>query len=91
MKKKSETKALSAADMRTLPALQEQLSALFPSIHSLNWELRQHRSRYVEAGALFEIGGRLVAHPAKFEATAMQIGAERAAERTRARAPGANG
>ena len=54
---------------------------VFPGPGALEWELRQHRREYVAAGAIFEIGRRLLAHPATFKRTALLIGMQRLAER----------
>ena len=52
----------------------ERNAHLFPSDTSLRWHLRQHRETYIAAGALFEVGGRYVCDPAKFEQTLRTVG-----------------
>jgi hypothetical protein len=61
--------------------LVEELKDLFPSEGSLEWEIKQHRRDYIAGGALFEIAGRLLAHPQKFRCVALQIGARKLAAR----------
>ena len=55
---------------------------LFPSDTSLRWHLRQHRSAYIAAGAVLEIGGRLVCDPELMEKTLRQVGARVASQRS---------
>ena len=57
-----------------------EIAMLFPGDGSLTWELRERRREYADAGALFLIAGRLVAHPATFKRVALAIGARRLAE-----------
>jgi hypothetical protein len=57
------------------------IARIFPGEQSLVWEIRQHRAEYVIAGALFEVAGRLLAHPATFKRIALAIGARRLADR----------
>jgi hypothetical protein len=64
-----------------MAALQDIVSDLFPSAGSLEWELRKHRMDYIRGGALYEIAGRLLAHPARFRAIALELGARRLAVR----------
>ena len=54
--------------------LQRELARQFPSEASLEWHWRQHRREYVGGGAVFEIAGRLLAHPEKFKQIALRIG-----------------
>ena len=61
--------------------LQRSLPNVFPTRGALDWELRVHRAEYVRAGALFEVAGRLVAHPATFERVALEIARRKAAAR----------
>jgi len=67
--------------------LQSLIADLFPSRGSLDWEIRQHRSEYIAGGALFEIAGRLLAHPTTFRRIALSIGAKRLAVRHGYEAP----
>lgn len=64
-----------------MDALQAIVSDLFPSKGSLEWELRQHRSDYIRGAAVYEIGGRLLAHPSRFRAIALELGSKRLAAR----------
>lgn len=75
-----------ASELRPLTELQKELEHLFPSLESLRWELRQQRELYVQAGAIFEIGRKIFAHPETFRRVALEIGARRIAGRTGARA-----
>lgn len=52
-----------------------EIAEFFPGPFALQWHLRQCRADYVAAGALFEIAGRLFAHPAKFKECMLAIGA----------------
>jgi hypothetical protein len=54
---------------------------LFPSDTALRWHLRNHRDAYIAAGALMEIGGRLVVDPPKFEEVLREVGQRVAAAR----------
>jgi len=72
------------SELRSLRELQHELAHIFPSRGSLDWEVRANRKAYIAAGAIFEIAGRLMAHPATFERTALAIGARKVAERGRA-------
>ena len=60
-----------------LDELQRQLAHIFPSRGSIDWELRMNKAEYVAAGAIVEIAGRLLAHPATFKRTALAIGARK--------------
>lgn len=62
-------------------ALQSELAHIFPSEGSLTWEVRTNRRAYVEAGALVEIAGRLMAHPATFKRVALALGMRKVATR----------
>jgi len=55
---------------------------LFLSDTSLRWHLRQHRAIYIAAGAILEIGGRLVCDPSKLETTLREVGARVASGRS---------
>jgi hypothetical protein len=71
------TPALS--ELRPLRELQRELAHVFPSRGSLDWEVRAHRHEYVAAGAIFEVAGRLMAHPPTFARVALEIGARKVA------------
>lgn len=58
-----------------------EIARIFPGEGSLAWEVRQHRTEYVAGGALFELAGRLLAHPPTFKKIALTIGARRLADR----------
>jgi len=80
MAKPSKTEPASApalAELITMRELQQQLANIFPSAGSLEWEVRRNRSEYVRAGAIFEIAGRLMAHPPTFQRVALEIGARK--------------
>ncbi len=55
---------------------------LFPTDTSLRWHLRRYRERYIAAGALLEIAGRLVVDPLKFESVLREVGQRVAADRS---------
>jgi hypothetical protein len=59
----------------------ECVSKVFSTAGRVEWELRMHRRDYIEGGALFEIGGRLMVHPERFSKVALSIGARKAAGR----------
>ena len=61
--------------------LQQLLAKQFPSAGSMEWQVRTHRAEYVRAGAIFEIAGRLMAHPPTFQRVALEIGARLVAAR----------
>lgn len=65
-------------ELRSIDDLQQELAHLFPSRGSIDWELRINRARYIRGRALFAIGGRLLASPARFKAVALKLAAERA-------------
>jgi hypothetical protein len=69
------------SELRPIKDLQRELANIFPTRGSLEWELRQHRRAYIDGGAIFEIAGRLVAHPATFQRIAIEIGARKLASR----------
>lgn len=70
------------SELITMRELQQRLAKIFPSAGSLEWQVRIHRAEYVRAGALFEIAGRLMAHPPTFERVAVEIGARTISART---------
>ena len=63
--------------------LQKRLAHIFPSETSLEWHLRQHRKEYIAGGGIFEIAGRLLAHPPTFGRIALEIGQRTLAARHR--------
>jgi hypothetical protein len=63
--------------------LQLKLSNIYQSRGSLEWAWRKHREQFISGGAVFEIAGRLLAHPATFARVALEIGADRLARRHR--------
>ncbi len=68
-------------DLVPVRDLQRELANVFPSQGSLDWELRTHRREYVAGGAIFEVAGRLMAHPATFAKVALSIAARKLATR----------
>jgi len=82
-RKKSSNAALPpAGELKALPELQQELAHLFPSIGALQWELRTHRERYVRGGAIFELRGRIMAHPSTFQRVMVEIASEKIAAGT---------
>lgn len=75
--------AVKLSELVPIGELQRELSNIFASRGSLDWELRVHREQYIAAGAVFEIAGRLLAHPATFRRVALEIGADRLVRRCR--------
>jgi hypothetical protein len=69
------------SELVPMRALQSELAHIFPSQGSLDWEVRQHRSEYISGGAIFEVAGRLLAHPPTFKRIALAIGQRRLATR----------
>lgn len=68
---------VSAADLAALvsPAeYREPRQRLFPSVGSLQWYMRQHRTELVEAGALLMIAGRWTLHADAFDAYVLAAG-----------------
>lgn len=61
--------------------LQSKLATVFPTQGSMDWALRIHKKEYIAGGALFEIGGRLLAHLPTFERLTIEIGAKKLAAR----------
>lgn len=57
----------------------ESRQHLFPSEHSLQWYMRVHRKRLVDAGALLMISGRLFIQPGAFDQVLIEEGRANAA------------
>lgn len=74
-------KTLALSELVALGDLQARLSHIFPTRASLDWHLRMHRAAHVEAGAIFDIGPGLMAHPPTFEKVVLAIGAAEAKRR----------
>lgn len=72
--------AFDLGELRLIADLQKDLIYLFRSRGSIDWELRTNRAEYVRGRALFEISGRLMAHPATFKRIALELAARRAAK-----------
>ena len=84
MMKSNRTEAI-LDELVPLRELRSMLSKLFPSDASLEWHWRQHRSEYIQGEAVFEIAGRLLAHPEKFKRIALRIGQRTLTARHRTR------
>jgi hypothetical protein len=63
--------------LQTHPRLQRYL----PTKGSVEWAVRVHRHDYIAGRALFEIAGRLLVHPARFEHVTLEIGTRTLAAR----------
>ncbi|MEJ7685680.1 MAG: hypothetical protein WKG52_01025 [Variovorax sp.] len=63
------------ADLIKPQAYQQRTSNFFPSIESMRWYIRQHRTELVKERALLYIAGRLWISPAKFDACVFERGA----------------
>lgn len=59
---------------------------VFPSGNALQWFVRQHRARLVEAGALIMLTGQWHVVEDKFDAVVIQVGREAAQRHAGARA-----
>lgn len=55
-------------------AYQGENEALWPTLASFRWFIRNHRSVLVEKGALLEISGRAFVHVQNFEAVVFAVG-----------------
>jgi hypothetical protein len=78
MEKANETEC-QLSELLPLNDLQQRLKTIFPSLPSLEWEIREHRDEYVTGRALFRIGRRLMAHPDAFQRVALAIAARKVA------------
>lgn len=67
-------------DVRPLPEYRGSRAHIFPSDHSLNWFVRQHRPELVKAGAILLLNGQWHAHDERMDAAVLEVG-KRAAER----------
>ena len=81
--RRTKAPTIDLGELRTIADLQQELNHIFPSVHSLTWELRTNRDRYVRGRALFEICGRLMADPEQFKRIAVQIAARRMSKSAR--------
>lgn len=75
------TRKIDLVELRSIAELQQQIANIFPSLGSLQWELRTNRTHYVRGGALFEISGSLMAHPETFKGIALELASRRAGGR----------
>ena len=77
----SKARSLALSELVPVKNLQRNLPNVFPTRGALDWELRVHRAEYVRGGAIFEVAGRLVAHPPTFEKVALAIARRKVALR----------
>jgi hypothetical protein len=63
---------------RLEPEYRESRGRFFPSVYSLQWFLRRHKARLIQAGAIVMHGGQWYADEAKFDAIVMAVAQERA-------------
>lgn len=61
-------------ELVTFAELHKKLQYVFEKPGALVWAYKRHRKEYFEAGAVYEIAGRLLAHPPTFEAVTLEIG-----------------
>jgi hypothetical protein len=54
---------------------------VFPSVPSLRWFVRCHKSELIKAKAIALLAGRLMVHAANFETALIEIGTQSAATR----------
>lgn len=66
-------------DLYRPEALQAANPHVFPSLASLQWFERVNRAELLAAGAIVVLAGRKMLHGRRFIATALEIGARRAA------------
>ena len=52
-----------------------RLNRFFSSRNSVEWAWRKHRAEYIAGKAAYEIAGRVVIHPERFERVTLEIGA----------------
>jgi hypothetical protein len=65
---------------RLEPEYRQSRARFFPTLHSLQWFLRRHKARLIDAGAIVMHGGQWYADEAKFDAVLMAVAQERARE-----------
>jgi hypothetical protein len=63
---------------RLEPEYRESRARFFPSVYSLQWFVRRHKARLIQAGAIVMHGGQWYADEAKFDAIVMAVAQERA-------------
>jgi len=70
-----------AAEAVPLPEYQQQRQAVFPSLHSLSWFIRQNRAELVDQRALLMPAGKKLIAPSNFDRVVGDVGARLAASR----------
>ena len=78
---KSEAAPPSLDHLQQLEVFQVANQHVFPSVPSLRWFYRQHRTELLKAGAVVELAGRLLINAPVFAERAIRIGAKVAAAR----------
>jgi hypothetical protein len=63
-----------AGSLAPLEAYAARPGALFPSVPSLRWAIRENRERFAKAGALVILRGRIFLDVERFEREAVEIG-----------------
>lgn len=71
---------LNAAGLLPLEEYQGTRRAVFPTMNSLAWFIRQHRSELLDSGAIVSPTGRKLIEPERFDAVVLAIGKRRAVE-----------
>jgi hypothetical protein len=65
------------ADLHT----DDRLQHIFDTANKVAWCYRVNRAEFIQAGAVYEICGRLLAHPERFEQVVLAIGSRTLARR----------
>lgn len=60
--------------LRPLPDYRQSREHVFRSEQSLQWFVRRHKSRLVDAGALIMLSGRWHVVPSRFDAIVLEAG-----------------
>jgi hypothetical protein len=75
--------SIAAQALIPLSKYQERRPTLFPSVHSLQWFVRQHRAELVAMGALLIVGGRSTVNESAFDSVVVEVGQRTAAANVR--------
>lgn len=79
-----DTTPLPLAEYVDLSALQQTggLPRIFPSLNSINWFVRHHRTDLISRGAMIMVARRYLFHPERFQQVAVEIGRTMASARS---------
>lgn len=70
---------MNLSELQSLEQYREPRQLLYPSTHSLAWQIRQNKAALVEAGAILCPTGRTLINPGAFDRVMTKIGKARAA------------